>query len=343
MQREAGGKSLGVFVLLLALFLSSCASRRNVGVSASQASSFPEIVHLAVPFYENTSDQCGPATLAGLLGYWGKPADLADLKSEIYVPGLGGSLPMDLRPALEKRGMTAVVASANFDVIKEELRQSRPVIAYMNFGTKRRPIGHFLIVVGYDENRRGLYVHSGSAKDKFSSYRRFDRGWKDTDRWLLIAKPDDGAALSISPTSWTGAVIEPVMSADDHLRLGVLYEGQNLPHLAELQYRRALAKNARFDPALIAIGNLAFHAGDYRQAAKHYRRVLKIQPDHGAANNNLAMVLLATGGNLKRAETLATRALSTDVRSYAEDTLLQIRSLKSGPDVKKTTFSVEGF
>ncbi len=312
---------LAVGVLALA---AACAPRASLRPPENDA------VHLTdVPFFPNTTDQCGPAALASVLHYWGKTATPEELKSEVYVPRLKGTLPMDLRPALSKRDLAGQVVSGSFDDIKAELRQSRPVIAYLDFGTRRHPIGHFLVVTGFDDHRRGLYVHSGAAKDKFASYRRFDRGWRDTDRWMLTAGPATSPTNAAPPVERRLPHIETQVSARDYFELGSAYQQKGLNQEAIAQYTLALAEYKNFSPALIALGNIAFEARDYHWAEKYYRRVLRADPAHGGANNNLAMVYLARGRDLKKAETLATKALETDYRPYAADTLAQIQERRA--------------
>ncbi len=116
------------------------------------------------------------------------------------------------------------------------------------------------------------------------------------------------------------------MTADDYFQLGLLYEKQNLHLEAGEKFKVALKQNKDFEPALMALGNQAFEEGNYQQAEHYYRRVLRKNSAHGGANNNLAMVYLKTNKNLKIAERLATRALETAYRPYAEDTLAQIKA-----------------
>ena len=177
------------------------------------------------------------------------------------------------------------------------------------------------MVIGYDDDRKGLYIHSGRARDKFASYTRFDRGWRDTDHWMMVVGSTADAASA--PVAFSTGAVEPgsrpslvrrsprfhtALSAEESVQLGLLYEKQGLKTEAEKQYRAALETDKKFEPALMALGNLAFQTNDYRSAEKHYERVLKANPKSGGANNNLAMVYLAESKNLDRAETLARKA-----------------------------------
>lgn len=143
-------------------------------------------VLLGVPFFPDKTDQCGPSALASVLAFWGKSAEPKDLKKEIYVEKIGGSLPMDLLIAARAHGLAAEMSSGSLDGLKGNLDAGRPVIAFVNIGWRFLPIGHFLVVTGYDEARRGVYAHSGVKKDAFVPYGKFMKQWDRTGRWALV-------------------------------------------------------------------------------------------------------------------------------------------------------------
>jgi ABC-type bacteriocin/lantibiotic exporter with double-glycine peptidase domain len=149
-----------------------------------------EVYHLrSVPFYADDTDQCGPATLASVLTYWGFPTEPPVLREEIYMSRLGGSLPMDLLLAAQARGMRAQTYSGTIENLKTELKAGHPVLALLNLGSARFPQGHYVVVVGYDDLRQGLYIHSGLQRDSFVSYKRFVQGWEKSGRWVLLILP----------------------------------------------------------------------------------------------------------------------------------------------------------
>ena len=77
------------------------AKRDNLQAPAEPIGSITRRVHLNVPFFPDDEDQCGPATLASMLTYWGIPSDPRMLKDEIYLRRLRGTLPIDLLLAAE--------------------------------------------------------------------------------------------------------------------------------------------------------------------------------------------------------------------------------------------------
>lgn len=161
------------------------------GCAAPRAYDAPEgrQVLLDVPFFPDGTDQCGPSALASVLAYLGKPEPPSTLRKEIYRADLKGSLTVDLLLAAQGRGLTVEVAEGGMAQLKWQLEQGRPLIAFVDVGFRFYPIGHFLVVTGYDDQRRVLYAHSGLKRDLQISYRKFDRQWEKTKRWALLILP----------------------------------------------------------------------------------------------------------------------------------------------------------
>lgn len=161
--------------------LSGCAGPgvRRGAPDAGEAARIP-----GVPFFADDTDQCGPSTLASVLTFWRRPATPDALRDEIYLPNIGGTLPMDMLPAVEARGLAATVTEGTLDEVKAHIRAGRPVLAYLDLGVFSFTAGHYVVVTGFDD--RGVYAHSGKKRDGFISYRRFRGKWDRTDRWMLV-------------------------------------------------------------------------------------------------------------------------------------------------------------
>lgn len=145
-------------------------------------------VLLTVPFFPDATDQCGPSALAAVLGFYGKPATPAELRGEIYRAKLKGALTVDMLLAAQRRGLVVETANGSLDSVKTELDAGRPVLAFINVGLRIYPVGHYLVITGYDENRRVLFAHSGRKRDRPISYASFDRQWEKTNRWTLAVR-----------------------------------------------------------------------------------------------------------------------------------------------------------
>jgi Peptidase_C39 like family/Tetratricopeptide repeat len=318
-------RSFPLLPALLACMTCAC-SPRSMVKTTDRGASLVSVSHIEnVPFFPDNTDQCGPASLASVLTYWGKITTPADLKKEVYVPKLKGTLPMDMRPLLKSRGLNAHVQNGDFELVKEEIQNDRPVIAYLDFGTKKKPIGHFVVITGFDDHRRGLIIHSSLARDKFASYRRFRRGWSDTKYWMLTVSPLDETSSQPEKVSNATPIYLPGLTADDLYLLGSAYENEGHVKQAAENYQTAIERDGKHIPSLLALGNQAFDRKEYKQAKKYYHRVIKIDPHHGGANNNLAMVYLKEERHLDRAEKHAKLAAQSEgYAMYANDTLQQI-------------------
>ena len=199
------GKRIGQLVGLLSasLLLVGCAGRMlpepgvgGLGATGnatlaqdSPAQPEPSSRHVAVPFFPDNTDQCGPATLASILSYWGIRTDPETLKQEIYLPRLKGTLPLDLLLAAQERGLQAEIYRGNLDNLKIVLDAGRPLVALLDMGYAIFPQGHFVVVTGYNDRRQGVYVHSGLERDAFIPYEQFLHSWDRTGRWTLLVEP----------------------------------------------------------------------------------------------------------------------------------------------------------
>lgn len=172
------------------------ASGTEMSVRGAVAPNDPDLLHMAVPFFPDDTDQCGPATLASVLTYWGFRTDPVALKEEIYLPRLKGTLPLDLMLAAQSRGLKAEIYQGSLDNLKSELAQGHPLVALLDLGFAIFPQGHYVVVIGYDDRRRGVYVHSSLDKDVFVSYERFLPSWDKTGRWTLLVTPSESRLRS---------------------------------------------------------------------------------------------------------------------------------------------------
>lgn len=106
------------------------------------------------------------------------------------------------------------------------------------------------------------------------------------------------------------AVVKDTLTPQQHETLGDSYLAQGEKIHAVEQYEAALHRDRKFVPALIALGNIAFEDHAYGQARSYFRRALKIAPpDDPGISNNLAMVYLAEGKHLDRAQKLVEKSL----------------------------------
>lgn len=149
----------------------------------------PPVMIAGVPFFPDDTDQCGPSALASVISFWGPPTTPDELRAELYIPDLGGTLPMDLAPAAEARGLAARVYDGALDDLKTQIDRGRPLVVYLDLGRWTIRKGHFAVALGYDDARGGVIAHSGTDEARFIPYDEFIKQWERTDRWTLLVEP----------------------------------------------------------------------------------------------------------------------------------------------------------
>ena len=85
--------------------------------------------------------------------------------------------------------MSAEILEGGLPQLKIELDAGHPLIAFVNQGYRFLPVGHYLVVTGYDDRRQAIYAHSGLEKNGLMPYKKFLRQWERTDRWTLLILP----------------------------------------------------------------------------------------------------------------------------------------------------------
>ncbi len=173
-------KRLYVF-LLIAPFLLTCAETQYLKESK------PLRLIENVPFHPQEAFQCGPASLAGVLNYWGVQVTPEEIAKDIYSPSAGGTLNLDMMLYSEKKGMKANHYKGSMDDIKSKIDLGDPIIVLVDLGLFVYQQNHFMVVVGYDEN--GIIANSGKDRLKPIATKNFIKTWERTNFWSLWITP----------------------------------------------------------------------------------------------------------------------------------------------------------
>lgn len=154
----------------------------------------PQLLYVQdVPFHPQTDYQCGPASLAAVLNYWGRPVTPEMIAQDIYRPEMNGTLSLDLWHYAKAQDLRATIRRGSWDLLESQVRRNRPVIALLNLGLQQVPIGHFLVVVGVDPQDKSVIAHSGVKKNQRIPFDRFRAAWERTNYWALLIEPGEGA------------------------------------------------------------------------------------------------------------------------------------------------------
>jgi Tfp pilus assembly protein PilF len=139
---------------------------------------------------------------------------------------------------------------------------------------------------------------------------------------LLIACGCSHAPMAATPNN--------LLSPAEHVTLANTYLMQNDQTLAVRQYECALQVDSHYVPALVALGNIAFENNDLKKAERYFERALKLSPKDAAVLNNVAMVRLAEGKELKGIDIRLEDAVPNagSAAPYLWDTLARIAMIE---------------
>lgn len=234
-----------------------------------------------VPFYAQERYQCGPAALLTLLTLSGVDAALEDLVEKVYLPGMQGSLQVEMLAATRTEGRVPYVIDGTLGAIWNELEAGRPAIVLQNLGVAAIPRWHYAVVVGIDAKHDEVILRSGTDRRRITSVRTFLHTWRRGDYWaMIVLRPDELPAA---------ADRERYFSA-----IAALEQTGQLE--AAAQAWRTAGNQWPQDPVvLFGLGNVESALRNFGIAEANYRALLKQDGSLLVARNNLALVLAEQG------------------------------------------------
>lgn len=234
-----------------------------------------------VPFHAQVTDQCGPASLATILGYSDIEVTPQELKSRVYIPSREGALQFEMLAATRQYGRIPYTIDASPGALVAELDAGRPVLVLQNLGVSAAPLWHYAVVIGYLPDERQFVLRSGDQPRHRIEARRFVRSWRRGDFWGFVAlKPGELPAKA---------------DADRYLRAVAAVESTGDAASAAAAYRAASERWPQNRLAWLGLGNASFTLGELQEAAIAYQGALELDPGDAIALNNLAEVYLGQG------------------------------------------------
>ncbi|MCC5843365.1 MAG: hypothetical protein JJU05_03850 [Verrucomicrobia bacterium] len=170
------GKTIGV-VLLVSQTTFGCASRAPSGISPS----------LDLRKQSDTTDHCGPTTLASVLIFHGVDLPEETISARIFSPTARGVLITDLARVAREHGFSADMRTGTLADLEETVNRGLPPIVLLDLGLGTRRVPHFTAVTGITEN--GVFVIGQSPADDFIPLRLFNRQWNRTENQFLLLSP----------------------------------------------------------------------------------------------------------------------------------------------------------
>jgi hypothetical protein len=279
-----------LLTLAAALSLVGCAGRAVLrDMTPPPASAARELE--ATPFFPQVTHQCGPAALATVLGASGVETTPEALVDAVYVPGLHGSLQVELLAASRRAGRIPHPVAPALDALIAEIDVGRPVLVLQNLGFTLVPRWHYAVVVGYSRDDDRIVLRSGRTQRKVVAARRFERSWSHAGAWGFVL---------LAPGEM------PAQPAEDaYVAAVAAFEGASPGPAALPAWERAFERWPRSDEVVFAFGNALMSGGEVGSAERCYRALLDRSPGHLGARNNLAMLLAERGCVAAAQSTLA--------------------------------------
>ena len=235
-----------------------------------------EAVHLLdVPFHPQQAHHCGPASLLTLLEASGAVTDYDSVVERVYVPGLEGSLQVELLAAARGFGRIAYALTPEPEAVLTEVAAGRPVLVLLNMGLPKAPVWHYAVVVGFDPVRNRLLLQSGRETLSRQRAPSWLRRWNWAGRWAMVL---------LRPGEW------PVSPERERL-LGALaaFEDAGEVEAVARAWRTAAEQWPQEPLAWLGLGNAAYRGGDWQEARHNYRQALALAPELLPARINLAL------------------------------------------------------
>lgn len=267
-------------VAALTVALAGCAASPRLSDGLSREA--PRSIELrATPFYPQEDYQCGPAALATVLTASGLEVTPESLAPEVFVPGLRGSLQLELIGATRRHRRLPYVLSTTADEMVAELAAGRPVLVLQNLGPERFPVWHYAVLIGYDAERNVAMLRSGRTKREEMRWQRFAKTWHRGGRFALTTLHPAEIPSHAEPARFIEAAA------------GLEVAGQR--RAAAEAYDAAISRWPDEPHAWLGRGNIAYADGNHSAAADAYLRAILLAPNDAAARNNLAQLLADAG------------------------------------------------
>lgn len=270
--------------LLVCVFIvSSCASTPQ---SRLIRTGFPDFLPLAVeltdtPFYPQTENYCGPATMATILKLHGVETTPEELSSQIYIPELKGSLQIEMTAATRRHEMLPYKLEPQLIDLFTEIAAGNPVLVLQNLSFEWYPKWHYAVVVGYDTERREIILRSGTTRRWITPFEVFERTWQRADHWALVILPIGEIPKTAKPLNYLKAVYA--------------FEELGRADLALKAYQSASSQWPNVADIWLTLGNMAFQNQDWPEAIRAFSTASSLQPESINSWNNLAYALSAYG------------------------------------------------
>jgi ABC-type bacteriocin/lantibiotic exporter with double-glycine peptidase domain len=166
-------------------------------VCAAEASG----VWLDVPFVKQEKNGCGAAGIAMVMQFWQRQqgvmpsadSEAPNIQLALYSLKAHGIYTSDLERYFERHGYRAFALKGRTEDLKEQLAKGRPLIVALKPGAGA-PL-HYVVVAGIDPEHNLVLLNDPAERKLLKrDLTAFERQWKGTGNWTLLAVPQTASA-----------------------------------------------------------------------------------------------------------------------------------------------------
>ncbi len=234
-----------------------------------------------VPVVRQTRNHCGPAALAMVLAWAGRPASPAELATRVYLPGKEGTLPVDLSREIRDRGLLAYRVRPTIEAVLGEVAAGHPVLVLENRGLSWAPVWHYSVLVGFDRDAGEVVLHAGGDRPEAVALATFWQTWSRGGGFGLAALPPGRLPAADDPDGTLTALAE--------------LEAHGRPGAARPGYDAFTARWPGDWRGWFGLANARYAGGDRPGARAALERALSAAPRRPEPVNNLAWLAWEAG------------------------------------------------
>lgn len=156
-------------------------------------------VWLDVPYFKQSPEGCGAASIAMVMQYWyaqdGRPpddrADAAYILRSLHSRVGHGIFASAMSQYLEGQGFRTFSFVGDWSMLQQHLLEGRPLIVALKPSALDRTL-HYVVIAGMDSQRELILVND-PAERKLRKLDRatFEKQWGGARRWTLLALPQE--------------------------------------------------------------------------------------------------------------------------------------------------------
>lgn len=309
--------------ILILLTLGSLTSSCSVITVADRVvpknpQNLPSDVVLGVPFFEQTDNYCGPASLAMVAAYYGLNVDIEALSKKVYTPKKGGSLQIEMQAAARSLGFVVFTSHMDLASLSLEIDSGHPVIVLQNLSLNIYPIWHYAVVTGRDPERNHFLLHSGQHEYYRSTWYTLNNTWQRSQYWSMILLPVGQLPASIE-------LSDALAAALDLEQIGAYRS-------AQLTYQAIHERWPYSFAALAGIANTHMYLREPIAASNAYKQALKLNNQSAELLNNFAYNAQALGCEITAIDAVkCALKMAPNQPDSILDTLQQLQSSSAAP------------